>query len=342
MTESARAAGAGRFERDFTLVQALGSGEFSCVWKVRSKADGGLWAVKTGRPYTGARNRLRQLEEVTILRQLSVQQHPHIVDFADSWEQAGRLYIRTELADCGDLARYLLSLGDSGGLDEGRVWKVLVELSSALDFIHRNGILHLDFKPSNILVMRDGKLKVADFGMSMLCNREQLGDTPGAKLSRNGRPLDRDIEGDREYLCPELLRDAAPGPAADMFSLGIMTLEAALNVVLPSNGDAWVKLRNDDFSDIEEHFIIRGQQHNHNGTDMFEFISEAPIPTVSIPLINTIKHMMAADPSVRMTQEQLGLLAPLKRARTAMYDESLAGPALVEEEDGWVAYLLEE
>lgn len=221
MSDSARVAGAGRFERDFTLVQALGSGEFSCVWKVRCKADGELWAVKTGRPYTGARNRLRQLEEVSILRQLSALQHPHVVQYSESWEQAGRLYIRTELADCGDLATYLLSLGDTGGLDEGRVWKALVELTSAVEFIHGNDILHLDFKPSNILVMRDGRLKVADFGMSMFFNRDVapigLADGDSRQRLAPSPMFDRDIEGDREYLAPELLRDAVPGPEADVF-----------------------------------------------------------------------------------------------------------------------------
>lgn len=269
MSDEARAAGAGRFERDFALVQALGNGEFSQVWKVRSKADGNIWAVKTGRPYTGFKNRLRQLEEVSILRELETEQHPHIVRFVDSWEQAGRLYIRTEMAECGDLSRYLLSLGDVGGLDEGRVWKVLVELSSALDHIHSHGVLHLDFKPSNVLITKEGSLKVADFGLSVFADEagdrtkrfEELGDDEKNEEddnnqnddddddfydtddSRRGRGLglapspimDRDFEGDREYLCPEALRDAPPAPSTDMFSLGIMTLEAALNVVLPSS-----------------------------------------------------------------------------------------------------------
>ena len=48
----------GRLEKDFVLVQSVGSGEFSKVWKVRGKKDGRLWAVKAGKPYTGLKNRL--------------------------------------------------------------------------------------------------------------------------------------------------------------------------------------------------------------------------------------------------------------------------------------------
>lgn len=250
MPAEARAAGAGRFERDFALVLALGNGEFSQVWKVCSKADGEIWAIKTGRPYTGHKNRLRQLEEVAILRVLGKEQHPHIVRYLESWEQAGRLYIRTEMAECGDLSRYLLSLGDTGGLDEGRVWKMLVELTSALNHIHGHGVLHLDFKPSNVLITREGSLKVADFGLSVFADEQEekerfTDDNDHNDLYDEGRGrglglapspiLERDFEGDREYLCPEALRDAAPGRPADIFSLGIMTLEAALNVVLPSS-----------------------------------------------------------------------------------------------------------
>lgn len=260
MSEAARVAGAGRFESDFTLVQSLGSGEFSNVWKVRSKADNDLWAVKTGRPYIGARNRLRQLEEVTILRQLTRDSHPNIIKFADSWEQSGRLFIRTELAECGDLGRYLLAQGDRGGLDEGRVWKMMVELSTALDYIHANDILHLDFKPSNVLITREGSLKVGDFGMSIIrepgLNRSTstMRSAASGHTSREGsitppfedderaaiqpRPspiLDRELEGDREYLCPEALHDATPAPEWDVYSLGILVLEAALNVTLPSS-----------------------------------------------------------------------------------------------------------
>lgn len=75
--------------------------------------------------------------------------------------------------------------------------------------------------------------------------------------------------------------------------------------------------------------------------DTFDCIGEAPAPTISLALVSTLRHMMAADPGARITVQQLSLQLPMVRARTAMYnDESPAGPALVEEEEGWTAYLL--
>jgi mitosis inhibitor protein kinase SWE1 len=214
LQQLARVPGAGPFERNFTLLAALGEGEFSKVWKVRHKENGDLWAVKTGKPFSGPKNRQRQLEEVTILTKLSKASHPHIVNFGDSWEQSGRLYIRTELLECGDLSRYLASVGDLGGLGEGRVWKVLAEMSSALEFIHSHQILHLDLKPSNILLSNEGSLKIADFGMSVF----HTPDAEDDEMDGFPEPMrGQDHEGDREYLCPEALSDAAPGPAADVY-----------------------------------------------------------------------------------------------------------------------------
>lgn len=362
--EDIRAAGAGRLERDFSLVQALGAGEFSSVWKVRHKGDGKVWAVKTGRPYTGAKNRAHQLEEVAILTRLEACPHPNILRFVDSWEQGGRLHIRTELAECGDLSRYLLSLGDQRGLDEGRVWKVMAELTSALDHIHSCGILHLDFKPSNILVTREGGLKVADFGMSVF--RDGGFQSHGGSADSTRRPsptlpsfaehavpdyndhlaittnkllglaptpaLDREVEGDREYLCPEALHDAMPGPEADVFSLGILVLEAALNVCLPSNGDAWVKLRSDDYSDLDEHYVLRER-----------VVGVTELPVVSGCLLTTIKQMMLSSPQWRIKLDEVLALEPLVRAADAMRGDGMyqaAGPALVDEDDGWLEWLL--
>ncbi|BEJ15626.1 hypothetical protein CspHIS471_0502310 [Cutaneotrichosporon sp. HIS471] len=350
----AREAGIGRYDRDFATIQALGQGEFSSVWKVRSKADDTLWAVKKGKPYSGNRDRQRQLEEVAILRAIGQVQHLNIIRLADSWEEAGRLHIRTELAPCGDLAHFLLSVSEFGGLEEGRVWKMLAELTSALHHIHCHGVLHLDFKPSNILITTDGILKVADFGLSVFAIVPQAASDHshgelGVINSDSERSLGPspvvDHEGDREYLCPEALNDVPPAPPADVYSLGIMTLEAALSVELPSNGEAWIKLRHDDFSDLEDQYAIRG------GPKPDVVPGVPPTPVVSAELIKTIGHMMASNPEQRMTLAEALAVAPLRRAQEAMergraegglLRGRIAGPALAEEADEWTAYVLGE
>jgi mitosis inhibitor protein kinase SWE1 len=76
-----------------------------------------------------ADDRLRHLEEVDILRHLSVRPHPHVIKFEDAWEQNRQLFIQTELC-LGSLAFFLLEYGSVvERLDEARVWKIVRELS---------------------------------------------------------------------------------------------------------------------------------------------------------------------------------------------------------------------
>lgn len=87
-------------------------------------------------------------------------------------------------------------------------------------------------KPANILITFEGALKIGDFGLAQAY--PATGETE---------------EGDREYMAPEVLGGRVT-QSADTFSLGLMTLEAAANVVLPNNGTVWANLRSGDLSDV--------------------------------------------------------------------------------------------
>lgn len=102
-----------------------------------------------------------------------------------------------------------------------------------LQSIHEAGFIHLDLKPANIFITFEGILKIGDFGLAT--------PWPAAKGI--------DAEGDREYIGPEILRGKFDKPA-DIFSLGLIMVEMACNVVLPDNGPSWVALRSGDFSEV--------------------------------------------------------------------------------------------
>ena len=92
--------------------------------------------------------------------------HPSIVTVFDFETDSNEAFLIMEHADGASLERILDDMGDALNLDEAAA--VLDAVADALNFAHDNGVLHLDIKPANILVMHDGRVKVTDFGMAAL------------------------------------------------------------------------------------------------------------------------------------------------------------------------------
>ncbi|TWU72423.1 hypothetical protein ED733_002861 [Metarhizium rileyi] len=237
----------------FDKVEQVGKGEFSTVYRVtklehanafalgnvtpsnsasRSPVKGQVFAVKKSRhSYHGPKDRETKLREVRILQALTHAEH--VIQYVDDWEHNFHLYIQTEFCEEGTLDKFLGNIGRGGRLDDFRIFKILQDLCLGLKEIHDAGFMHLDMKPANILITFEGVLKIGDFGLAQACT-----STEGV-----------DVEGDREYMAPEMLKGKA-GQSADVFSLGLMTLEAAANVVLPDNGPTWIALRSGDLSEV--------------------------------------------------------------------------------------------
>ncbi|KAF8303428.1 kinase-like protein [Clavulina sp. PMI_390] len=155
------------------------------------------------------------------------------------------LFIQTELCELGNLSDFLSEFGKQfNRLDEPRIWKIMSEVGNGILHIHHQNIIHLDLKPENIFVTMEGRLRIGDFGMATRWPRPASFD--GENASRGS--LDR--EGDREYLAPEILQGQY-GREADIFSFGMIMLECAGNIVVPSMGPAWHNLRNKNFSDVD-------------------------------------------------------------------------------------------
>ncbi|KAL7476092.1 hypothetical protein ACHAW6_001973, partial [Cyclotella cf. meneghiniana] len=139
----------------------LGEGTYGVVYKARDRQTDEIVALKRirlevedeGIPSTA-------LREISLLRELS---HENIVNLKDCVQQDGKLFLVFEFLD-RDLKKALESY--NGLLDRMLVKSYLFQMCRGLAFCHARGVMHRDLKPQNLLVSRDGRLKLADFGLA--------------------------------------------------------------------------------------------------------------------------------------------------------------------------------
>jgi serine/threonine-protein kinase len=138
--------------------------------------------------------------------------HPNIVAVYDWGQQGGTYFIVMEYVNGRTLAEVLRA---DGKLPAVQAATVSSEVAAALGFAHRNGVVHRDVKPGNILVTSSGDVKVADFGIARVAN---AGTDAG--LTQAGS-----VMGTAAYFSPEQAQGATPDPRSDLYSLGIVMYE---------------------------------------------------------------------------------------------------------------------
>jgi predicted Ser/Thr protein kinase len=134
--------------------------------------------------------------------------NPKVVRIFDTGEHEGTAFIVMERLPGRTLADEMAA----GPLPEARVRAVLLDMLEALAFAHRNGVLHRDVKPANVLITEDGTAKLADFGIAKIA---------GQNLTQTGHFI-----GTATYLAPERLNGLPAGPESDLYSTGIVGYEA--------------------------------------------------------------------------------------------------------------------
>jgi serine/threonine-protein kinase len=160
--------------------------------------------------------------------------HPSIVSIFDRGQAEGTYYIAMEFLDGRTLKELLIRNGPTPvpiAIDYAR------QILGALSFAHRNGIVHRDIKPHNIIVRPDGRLKVTDFGIAR---------SGASQMTEAGS-----IVGTAQYLSPEQARGAPVDPRSDLYSLGIVLYEMLTGKV-PFTGDTPVEIAMKHLSQVPE------------------------------------------------------------------------------------------
>ncbi len=132
--------------------------------------------------------------------------HPNIVQVYDIEEEENLLYLVMEFVD----GESLDGLITKSVLTESRCLKIVAEIADALHFAHEKGIVHRDVKPANVLMTSDGRVKVADFGLAYLIDRE-------GGVTRTGF-----LVGSPNYMSPEQATGQKIDRRSDIYSLGVV------------------------------------------------------------------------------------------------------------------------
>lgn len=187
----------------FEILECLGRGGMGVVYKARQKSLKRLVAIKILAPERANETRFadRFAREAELLAQLN---HPHIVTIHDFGETGGLFYLVMEFVDGVNLRDLLRD----GNLEAKQALAVVPPICDALQCAHDKGIVHRDIKPENLLLDREGRIKIADFGVAAL-------------MGAGG-----DVAGTPPYMAPEQNRaSGAIDHRADIYALGAVLYE---------------------------------------------------------------------------------------------------------------------
>jgi serine/threonine protein kinase len=208
---TARGRSAGPVLIGFTILRILGHGGAAVVYLARQEALNRLVAVKVLRRDVHDPKAWRRFRrEAQTIARLSA--HPNVVTvFTAGRSQAGEPFIVTEYLDRGSLSDVILA---EGALSAAAVAEMGMAIADALQAAHEIGILHRDVKPANVFLDRTGRVKLGDFGIARLLDRQRVTITDVVAFTP-------------EHVAPEVLRGELDGRPSDVYGLG-STLATAL------------------------------------------------------------------------------------------------------------------
>ncbi|XP_052191599.1 serine/threonine-protein kinase RUNKEL [Diospyros lotus] len=191
----------------YHVYEAIGHGKHSTVYKGRKKKTIEYFAVKS----VDKSQKSKVQQEVKILHSLD---HPNVLKFFSWYETSAHLWLVLEYCVGGDL---MSLLRQDNKLPEDSIHDFAHDLVRALQFLHSNGIIYCDLKPSNILLDENGRLKLCDFGLARKLS--DISKTPSSLLPqvKRGTPF---------YMAPELFQEGGVHSyASDLWALGCVLYE---------------------------------------------------------------------------------------------------------------------
>ena len=215
----------------YEILERIGTGGMAIVYKAKCHRLNRLVAIKILKSDLAQNEEFRRRfnAESQAVAQLS---HPNIVSVYDVSRGGDMEYIVMELIDGITLKQYMEKRGQ---LNWRESLHFITQIMRGLSHAHSRGIIHRDIKPQNIMVLRDGSVKVADFGIACLADSAQT--------------LTQEALGSVHYLSPEQARGDRPDARSDIYSSGVVLYEM-LTGRLPFEGESAVSVAIQHLSSI--------------------------------------------------------------------------------------------
>ncbi|KAA6400535.1 MAG: putative NEK protein kinase [Streblomastix strix] len=280
---------------DFEKVKKLGRGGFGTVWCMMERSTQRVVAIKVV-DYDNEQAQQMILKErdimLNIYESIKKSSPPgsfiHVVQPLGFFlsEDSTKAYLVLEFCEKGDLRKYINNMRSMGAaITDRKAFELIAQITSAVHQLHINNIIHGDLKPENVLVMKDYRVKLSDFGL--------------ARKIEEGRDYLTAMGGTTLYLGPELLQNKVEPsqgqgakklmqtPAADIWAIGVMMFELL----------------------AQRHPFFDAKDNNLSLLELIRRITEeqpAELPShYSENLRKLIKNMLSKDPSRRITSADI-------------------------------------
>ncbi|XP_069331218.1 myosin light chain kinase, smooth muscle isoform X2 [Eulemur rufifrons] len=187
----------------YDIEERLGSGKFGQVFRLVEKKTRKIWAGKFFKAYS-AKEKENIRQEISIMNCLH---HPKLVQCVDAFEEKANIVMVLEIVSGGELFERIID--EDFELTERECIKYMRQISEGVEYIHKQGIVHLDLKPENIMcVNKTGtRIKLIDFGLA-----RKLENAGSLKV----------LFGTPEFVAPEVINYEPIGYATDMWSIGVI------------------------------------------------------------------------------------------------------------------------
>ena len=207
----------------YEIVNKIGTGGMSDVYKAKDHTLGRFVAIKVLKPEFS--------EDVNFVTKFRTEaqsaaglEHPNIVNIYDVGSENGMHYIVMEYVEGITLKTYIEKKGQ---LTFKEAVSIAIQVGRGIEAAHSKGIIHRDIKPQNIMILRDGSVRVADFGIACLADQ--------------GQTLTQETLGSVHYISPEQARGDRVDARSDIYSAGVVLYEM-LTGKLPFQGDSAVSV----------------------------------------------------------------------------------------------------